>query len=161
MVLDKGDGILPVLPILDRKPRCPCELPPVVGIDGITHRIAEGEVEGRTLLAGGVDPRLHRIGIAVPVLADRILHVGSRIIVADVRTGKALHHVITEAGITEIVEQVILVCLHDFLHVRLLVVEVAHTVPSFSFVIVRTKLHPCTAGLSGSFAIVVVGADIR
>ena len=132
---------------------------PVVLVNGIAHNILELEVESGTLLAGGINPVSYR-GCTVPALADRILYACIVVIVGNMRAVETLHHIIAEARISEVVLQILDVCLHDVLHVLALVVEVAHAAPSLAFIVVAAQRHAVLCCLCGGGTVIVVGNNI-
>ena len=77
------------------------------------------------------------------------------------RSGKSLHHIITEASITKVIKQVIFVCLNNLLYVTTLVIKVAHTSPTFSFVIILTKLSARFSCFCSSRSTVIISTNIR
>ena len=77
------------------------------------------------------------------------------------RSAKSLHHIITETSITEVIKQVIFVCLNNLLYVTTLVIKVAHTAPTFSIVIVLTKLSARFSCFCSSRSTVIISTNIR
>ena len=77
------------------------------------------------------------------------------------RSTKSLHHIITETRITKVVKQIVFVCLNNLLNVRTFVIKVAHTAPTFSIVIVLTKLSTRSSCFCGSCSTVIISTNIR
>ena len=77
------------------------------------------------------------------------------------RSTKSLHHIISETSITKVIKQEIFVCLNNLLNVTTLVIKVAHTAPTFSIVIVLTKLSACSSCFCGSCSTVIISTNIR
>ena len=77
------------------------------------------------------------------------------------RSGKSLHHIITETSITKVSKQIVFVCLHYVLNVCTLMIKVAHTAPTFSIVIILTKLSTRSSCFCGSCSTVIVSTNIR
>ena len=134
------------------------EIRPVTAIGGIAHRVAELEVEGSRCLACSINPVANSVG-AIPALTDAIGWVGRLVVELGVGAGVALHHVVAEACIAEVVEQQVEIGFHTFLHIVALVVEVAHAVPAFAGVGIA-KLNTKTVGLGLCLAVVIIGANI-
>src|SRR3712207_1029189 len=80
--------------------------------------------------------------------------------------GKAFHHVVSEARIAQIMEQELLVGLHDGLNIGALMVDVAHAGPSAAVVIVASETHIVLGCLrsrypfGGRSAIAVLGVPV-
>ena len=108
-----------------------------------------------------INPCLYRIRITIPILANRVLYVCCCIIITNMRSGKSLHHIISEASITKVIKQVIFVCLNNLLYVLTLVIKVAHTTPILSFIIVPTQLHALFPSLFARFSFIIISANIR
>ena len=112
---------------------------PVVAVDGIAHGVAELEVEGGALnLAVGLrgfNPVADGVG-TVPALAHGIFHAAVAVVLAGIGAAVALHHVVAETRIAEVVDEVFQIGVHVVLHVLAHVVEVAHAAPSLSGVVV-------------------------
>ena len=163
MIFNKGNSILLIRTIINIKPRRSCitKNTPIILIDSITNSIAESKVEGSTTFSCGINPCLYSIRIAVPILTYRVLYVCCCIIITNMRSAKSLHHIITETSITEIIKQEIFVCLNYLLYVTTLVIKVAHTSPTFSFVIVLTKLSARFSCFCSSFSTVIISTNIR
>ena len=163
MIFNKGYGILLISTIINIKPRKSCIIKntPIILINSITNSIAESKVEGSTTFSCGINPCLYSIRIAVPILTYRVLYVCCCIIITNMRSGKSLHHIITEASITKVIKQVIFVCLNNLLYVTTLVIKVAHTAPTFSFVIVLTKLSARFSCFCSSCSTVIISTNIR
>ena len=163
MIFNKGYGILLISTIIYIKPcrSCIIKNTPIILIDSITNSIAESKVEGCTTFSCGINPRLYSIRIAVPILTYRISNVSRCIIITNMRSGKSLHHIITEASITKVIKQVIFVCLNYLLNVRTLVIKVAHTSPTFSIIIVLTKLSARFSCFCSSCSTVIISTNIR
>ena len=102
---------------------------------GVAHGIAELEVEGSTGLACAVNPVADGVR-AVPALTDGELWLGTLVIHLRILCRVALHHVVAEAYVAQVVEQHVQIGFHTILHVRALVVQVTHTVPSLAGVVV-------------------------
>ena len=77
------------------------------------------------------------------------------------RSGKSLHHIITETSITKVVKQIVFVCLHYVLNVRTLMIKVTHTAPTFSIIIVLTKLSARFSCFCSSRSTVIISTNIR
>ena len=77
------------------------------------------------------------------------------------RSAKSLHHIISEASITKVFEQVIFVCFDNRLYVLTLMIKVAHTTPILSFIIVPTQLHALFPSLFARFSAIIISANIR
>ena len=75
-------------------------------IKGVIHHIFEGEVEGRARLTRVVDPGLYRRK-TVPALTNGIRRVGTLIVDLRVLGSISFHHIITEAGITDLILQIV------------------------------------------------------
>ena len=163
MIFYKGNSILLISTIIYIKPcrSCIIKNTPIILIDSITNCIAESKVEGSTTFSCGINPRLYSIRIAVPILTYRISNVSRSIIITNMRSGKSLHHIITETSISEVVKQIVFVCLNNLLYVTTLVIKVAHTAPTFSFVIVLTKLSARFSCFCSSFSTVIISTNIR
>ena len=163
MIFYKGNSILLISTIIYIKPcrSCIVKNTPIILINSITNSIAESKVEGSTTFSCGINPRLYSIRIAVPILTYRISNVSRCIIITNMRSGKSLHHIITEASITKVIKQVIFVCLNNLLNVRTLMIKVAHTAPTFSFVIVLTKLSACSSCFCSSRPTIIISTNIR
>ena len=163
MIFNKGNGILLIRTIIYIKPRKSCitKNTPIILIDSITNSIAESKVKGSTLLTSSINPRLYSIRIAVPILTYRVLYICCCIIITNMRSTKSLHHIISETSITKVIKQKIFVCLNNLLYVTTLVIKVAHTAPTFSFVIVLTKLSTRSSCFCGSRSTVIISTNIR
>ena len=163
MIFNKGYGILLISTIIYIKPRRSCIIKntPIILIDSITNCIAESKVEGSTTFSCGINPCLYSIRIAVPILTYRVLYVCCCIIITNMRSAKSLHHIISETSITKVIEQVIFVCFDNLLYVTTLVIKVAHTAPTFSFVIVLTKLSARFSCFCSSCSTVIISTNIR
>ena len=163
MIFNKGYGILLISTIINIKPRKSCIIKntPIILINSITNSIAESKVESCTTFSCGINPCLYRIRIAVPILTYRVLYVCCCIIITNMRSAKSLHHIISETSITKVIEQVIFVCFDNLLYVTTLVIKVAHTAPTFSFVIVLTKLSARFSCFCSSRSTVIISTNIR
>ena len=163
MIFNKGYGILLISTIIYIKPRKSCitKNTPIILIDSITNSIAESKVEGSTTFSCGINPRLYSIRIAVPKLTYRVFYVCCCIIITNMRSTKSLHHIISETSITEVIKQEMFVCLNNLLYVTTLVIKVAHTAPTFSFVIVLTKLSARFSCFCSSRSTVIISTNIR
>ena len=163
MIFYKGYGILLISTIIYIKPcrSCIIKNTPIILINSITNSIAESKVESCTTFSCGINPCLYRIRIAVPILTYRVLYVSRCIIITNMRSGKSLHHIITETSITKVVKQVVFVCFHYLLNVRTLMIKVSHTAPTFSIVIVLTELSACSSCFCGSCSTVIISTNIR
>ena len=163
MIFNKGYDILLISTIINIKPRKSCitKNTPIILIDSITNCIAESKVEGSTTFSCGINPCLYSIRIAVPILTYRVLYFCCCIIITNMRSGKSLHHIITEASITKVIKQVIFVCLNNLLYVTTLVIKVAHTAPTFSIVIVLTELRARFSCFCSSRSTVIISTNIR
>ena len=99
----------------------------------------ELEVECRrhscAVILCSVYPSLRLLDIA-EVLSDGELHTGIIVIVCYIAGREALHHIVSEACVAEVVNKIFGVCLYAFLHVCRFVVEVSHAAPSLSCVVV-------------------------
>ena len=99
----------------------------------------ELEVECRrhscAVILCSVYPSLRLLDIA-EVLSDGELHTGMVVIVCYIAGREALHHIVSEACVAEVVNKIFGVCLYAFLHVCRFVVEVSHAAPSLSCVVV-------------------------
>lgn len=162
MIFNKGYGILLISTIINIKPRSSrfVKHTPIILIDSITNSIAESKVEGSTTFSCGINPRLYSIRIAVPILTYRISNVSRCIIITNMRSTKSLHHIISETSITKVIKQEIFVCLNNLLNVTTLVIKVAHTAPTFSIVIVLTKLSACSSCFCGSCSTVIISTKL-
>ena len=109
----------------------------------------------------GINPRLYSIRIAIPILTYRVLYVCCCIIITNMRSAKSLHHIISEASISEVIKQIVFVCFHYVLNVRTLMIKVAHTAPTFSFVIVLTELRARFSCFCSSRSTVIISTNIR
>ena len=166
MVLNEGHRILPVGATAEvaahERPVALVLLAqplPVAIVTGITHSIAELEVKGGAGLLRAVNPLADGVA-AVPALPDGELRLRVLIIQLGIRGRVALHHVVAEARVAKVIKQETEVGLHDALHVLALVVQVTHTVPSLSRIVIPT--HRVAVGRSpflGRTA-VVIGTDI-
>ena len=163
MIFNKGYGILLISTIIYIKPRKSCitKNTPIILIDSITNSIAECKVEGSTTFSCGINPCLYSIRITVPILTYRVLYICCCIIITNMRSTKSLHHIISEASISEVVKQIVFVCFNNLLNVRTLVIKVAHTAPTFSFVIVLTELSTRFSCFRGSCSTVIISTDVR
>ena len=163
MIFNKGYGILLISTIIYIKPckSCIIKNTPIILINSITNCIAESKVEGCTTFSCGINPRLYSIRIAVPILTYRINNVSRCIIITNMRSAKSLHHIISETSITEVIKQEIFVCLNNLLYVRTLMIKVAHTAPTFSFVIILTKLSARFSCFCSSCSTVIISTNIR
>ena len=163
MIFNKGNSILLIRTIINIKPRKSCitKNTPIILIDSITNSIAESKVEGSTTFSCGINPRLYSIRIAVPILTYRVLYVCCCIIITNMRSAKSLHHIISETNITEVIKQEIFVCFNNLLYVTTLVIKVAHTSPTFSIIIVLTKLSARFSCFCSSRSTVIISTNIR
>ena len=136
----------------------------IVAIEGVTHAVAELEVEGstggHTVRGGSVHPLLYVVA-AVPVLAHGVLCLACRIVFCNEGGRESLYHIVAEARITEVVEQIVLVGLDDALYVGRLVVHVAASAPVLAGVVVLRQAHTVLLGLCEGGTAVVVLADVR
>ena len=158
MVLDECHGILPergiVHEVVGAVEQCP-----VAAIGSVAHIVPELEVEGSAVLARVLYPGLD-IGVAVPVFAHGELYSRRLVVVCHVGCREALHHIISEARVSEVILEVPDISLDDVLHVLALVVEVAHASPVLALVVVGTERNALPGSLLGSLAAVVVGRDV-
>ena len=163
MIFNKGNSILLISTIINIKPcrSCIVKNTPIILIDSITNSIAESKVEGSTTFSCGINPCLYSIRIAVPILTYRVLYVCCCIIITNMRSAKSLHHIISETSITKVVEQIVFVCLHNLLNVRTLMIKVAHTAPTFSIIIILTKLSARFSCFCSSRSTVIISTNIR
>ena len=161
VVLDEGHGVAlvaaAVVVVVD-KILAGTQLGPVAAVDGIAHGVAELEVEGGRRLLGAVNPRFDG-GVAAPVLTHRERHAAGVVVVPDMGTPEALHHVVAEACVTQVVEQEVLVGLDDGLHVAALVVEVAAATPVLALVVVAEGVA-VGVGPSLRLTAIVVAGDV-
>ena len=161
VVLHEGDGIAAiaaVVVVVVDQILVAAQEAPVALVDGITHGIAELEVEGCGGLAGVVDP-IGDGAVARPVLAHGEGHVAGRVVVLDVGSGESLHHVVPEARISQVVEQEVLIGLDDLLHIGALVVEVAASAPVLALIVVAEGVA-VGVGPGLGLSAVVVGRDV-
>ena len=159
VVLHEGHGPLAVAALLvvlaHQRPAAVVLLgqqAPVALVDGVAHGVAELEVEGGRGLARAVDPAADGVR-AVPALAHGELGLCRLVVHLRVLRCVALHHVVAESRVAQVVQQHVEVCLYVRLHVLALVVEVAHAVPALAGVVVRARLMAVSGGL-------VVGDDV-
>ena len=132
---------------------------PVTAVEGVADGVAELEVEGGRGLLGAVNPLADGVG-TVPALADGEQRLAVLVVHLGIVGRVAFHHVVAEAGIAEVVDQEVEVCLDDALHVLALVVEVAHAVPAFACVVVGAEAVAVLCGPFLCLAAVVVGDNI-
>ena len=140
MVLHKSDGPAAVVGIVTEGSAigigmCAEKRTAVISVERITHAITELEVEGctggHTVHLRTVDPCLDGLA-SIPALAHGEPGLCSCIIEGGKLGTVALHHVIAEASIAQVMQQIILVCLHDTLHIGRLMIEVAAARPVFT-----------------------------
>ena len=67
--------------------------------------------------------------------------MGTLVIHLRIRSIITQHHVVAETNITQIVDQRVQISLYDILHVSALMVEVAHTRPVTTCIVVLTQRH--------------------
>ena len=166
VVLNEGDSILAVGSILeigaDKGPVAVILLAqflPVTSVAGIADGVTELEVEGGAGLLCAVNPVTDGVR-AVPALTDGELRLAVFVVHLGICRAVALHHVVTEADIAEIVEQELEVGLDDALHVLTLVVEVTHAGPVIAGVFVFAEAIAVGCGPFLGLAAIVVGADV-
>ena len=138
VILDEGHGQTAVVAILvvARHERpvvvvALCQSVPLAVVGGVAHGVAELEVEGCRGFSRGINPVADGLR-AVPALAHAELRAGRLVVELRVGAIVALHHVVAEADVAEILEQHFQVGLHRVLHVLARVVEVGHSVPVFA-----------------------------
>src|SRR3712207_2668532 len=98
--------------------------------------------------------------------ADREFHLRRVVVIAHMLAREAFHHVVAEARIAQVVEQELLIGLHDGLNIGALVVDVAHAGPSGAVVIVASEADIVLGCLIGRYpfrgrrAIAVLGVTV-
>ena len=164
VVLNEGHRIAAIAGVAHHR-RAAQGRPPLVGVvDHIACRVAEREVERRTLddtvHLGAIQPVLHRRGVTVPVLAHRELRLSLTVILANEGCREALDHIVAEACVAQVVEQHAQIGLYIVLHVLALVVQVAHAIPALAGVVVGTELISVGVGPGERGSTVIVAADV-
>ena len=165
VVLDKGDRITAIVRLPAQALIGTCtQVSPSVIVGRIADHVAEGEVKRGALHdaihLGAIDPVLHRRLIAIPELAHRVLGVDIGIVHAGIGSAITLSHIITEARVTQVVEQQVQVGLDDGLHIGALVVQVTHAAPVLTcIVVVAQRLAVLVSPVQRSPAVIVL-ADV-
>ena len=162
VVLDESHGVLAVLArfvtVAHQWPVRPVLLPqcsPVVIVGSVAHRVSEGEIEGCTLLRGGINPLAYGAG-AVPAFAHRVFDAGSIVVVGHMGAAEAFDHIVAETDVAHFLHQELLVCLDHGLHIGTLVVQVAASVPVLSLVVVGAEAYTVFGGLCECLAAIIV-----
>ena len=170
MVLDEGDSpsaiVAVVVVVAHKRPVVIVLLPqfePAGSVGSIADNISELEVEG-----GGCRPSIHfgsiypvaYGGCSIPALTYGIFHASMIVIVGNVGATESLYHVIAETCVAEVVDEVFDIGHDDGLHVAALMVEVAHSSPSFTFIVVATQRYTILLCLCGSTTTIVVGYNV-
>ena len=169
VVLDEGHGVAAVGTALvvaaDQRPVTVvllCQTAVVTVVHRVAHRVAELEVEGRTLYLAvhlrAVNPVLDGVG-AVPAFADAELRLCRGVIHTRISSRVALHHVVAEASIAQVVLQEVQIGLYNRLHILAPVVQVAHAVPALTR-IVAAECDAEPVGLCLCLAVIVVSANV-
>ena len=162
VILYKGNGITLVRVVGSQA--AIRQLGPVATISGIANAVAQGEVERSRLYLAvqlcAINPVRKQRLVAVPILAHRELGLCIGIVHAGEAGSVALGHIIAEACITEVFEQHLEVSLYTLLHIGRVVVEVAHSAPALTCIVVLAKTDALTRCLDCRLATVVVGTHV-
>src|SRR3712207_1458510 len=171
MILNKGHGKAPII-VLMYQVFGALQLAPIAITDSFADVIAEREVEGSAPFTRRVNP-IDDGALVIPALADREFHLRRVVVIAHMLAREAFHHVVAEARIAQVVEQELLIGLHDGLNIGALVVDVAHAGPSGAVVIVASEADIVLGCLIGRYPFrgrraiavlgvtVVIGHDVR
>ena len=141
VVLYKGHGILLVVVVGYERLFIVPQPAPVAVVDGITHTVAELEVEGGTRglvchIALTVAYPFLDFAAAVPVFSHTEGRLCMGVVVGNKVGIESLHHIIAEARVSYILQQELQVSLDALLHVGALVVQVAAAWPVLARIIV-------------------------
>ena len=146
MILYKGNSILTITAILivlaNEWPVTFIlftQIGPISLINGIAHSITELKVESCTGVPSSINPVLDGIA-AIPTFTYGELRFRVFIIHLGIFGTITFHHIVTESGITQIVEQELQVGLDGSLHILALVIQVTQAVPTFAGILILTYL---------------------